>query len=53
MVDTKTDKTDKLELSVPESDTKDLSIVDNTDMVFALIYAVLLIWGVVLTLISI
>lgn len=41
------------EISVCESDIKDLKILDRSDTVFAVLYSVLFIWGLILTLISI
>jgi len=41
------------EIHVSDSDIKDLKILDRSDLIFALLYSVLFIWGLVLTLISI
>jgi hypothetical protein len=41
------------EIHVSESDIRDLKILDRSDFVFAILYSVLFIWGLVLTLISI
>ena len=43
----------RLEIHVPESDTRDLTLLDKSDLVFAILYSLLFIWGLVLTLISI
>ena len=40
------------EIHVSESDTKDLKIIDRSDFIFSILYAILFIWGLVLTLIS-
>ncbi len=42
-----------VELRVLESDTKGLTLFSRSDLVFALLYGVLFLWGLVLTLISI
>lgn len=42
-----------LEIRVLESDTKDLTLFDRSDIAFAILYGVLFLWGLVLTLISI
>ena len=41
------------EIHVSESDIRDLKILDRSDVVFAVLYGVLFIWGLVLTLVSI
>ena len=41
------------EIHVSESDIKDLNILDKSDFVFALLYGLLFVWGLVLTLVSI
>lgn len=41
------------EIEVSDSDCRDLRILDRSDVVFAVIYGVLFLWGVVLTLLSI
>ena len=46
-------KDEGLELRVLESDTKNLRLFDRSDLVFAIFYGVLFLWGLVLTLISI
>jgi hypothetical protein len=46
-------KDEGLELRVLESDTKDLRLFDRSDLVFAVFYGVLFLWGLILTLISI
>jgi len=43
----------KVEIHVPEADTKDLRLLDRSDIVFAVLYAALFVWGLVLTIISI
>lgn len=42
-----------VEIHVSESDIKDLTILDRSDLVFALLYGLLFVWGLVLTLVSI
>lgn len=44
---------EKIEIHVPESDTKDLTLLDRSDIVFAILYGGLFVWGLVFTLISI
>jgi hypothetical protein len=44
---------EKIEIHVPESDTKDLTLLDRSDIVFAVLYGGLFVWGLVFTLISI
>jgi hypothetical protein len=44
---------ERLELRVLESDTKNLHLFDRSDLVFAVFYGVLFLWGLILTLISI
>jgi hypothetical protein len=44
---------DDVEIHVAESDIRDLKILDRSDIVFAVLYGVLFIWGLVLTLLSI
>lgn len=46
-------KTEGIEIHVPESDTKDLKLLDHSDIVFAVLYGTLFIWGLCFTLISI
>jgi hypothetical protein len=41
------------EIKISDSDCKDLRILYRSDIVFAVIYGVLFVWGVVLTLLSI
>ena len=41
-----------LEIRVLESDTKDLTLFNRSDLAFAVLYSVLFFWGLVLTLIS-
>lgn len=41
------------EIHVPESDFKGLTVIDRSDVAFAIIYGVLFLWGLALTLISI
>lgn len=45
--------TEPVELRVLESETRDLTLFDRSDLVFALLYSVLFLWGLILTLISI
>jgi len=47
------EKTSGIEIHVPEADTKNLQIISRSDVTFAVIYAVLFVWGLILTLISI
>ena len=44
---------EKIEIHVPEGDTKDLALLDRSDIIFAILYGGLFIWGLVFTLISI
>jgi hypothetical protein len=44
---------DDIEIHVAESDIKNLTILDRSDIVFAVLYGVLFVWGLVLTLLSI
>ncbi len=46
-------KTERIEIHVPESDTRDLRLFDRSDILFAVLYGTLIIWGVCFTLISI
>ena len=46
-------KDEGLEIRVLESDTKNLQLFDRSDLVFAVFYGVLFLWGLILTLISI
>ena len=42
-----------VEIHVADSDIRDLKILDRSDLVFAVLYGILFIWGLVLTLLSI
>jgi hypothetical protein len=42
-----------LEIRVLESDTKNLTLFDRSDIAFAILYSVLFFWGLILTLVSI
>jgi hypothetical protein len=42
-----------LEIRVLESDTKNLTLFDRSDIAFAILYGVLFLWGLILTLVSI
>ena len=42
-----------LEIHVSEADTRDLTILARSDIVFAVLYGILFVWGLVLTLLSI
>ena len=53
MTDSVEDQASRLEIHVPESDTRDLTLLGRSDLVFAVLYGLLFIWGFVLTLISI
>ena len=48
-----TDHTEKpaerLEIRVPESDTKDLTLFDRSDIIFAVLYSILFLWGLILS----
>jgi hypothetical protein len=44
---------ERLEIRVLESDTKNLSLFDRSDVAFAILYGVLFLWGLILTIISI
>jgi hypothetical protein len=43
---------ERLEIQVLQSDSRDLSLFDRSDLFFAVLYGVLFLWGLVLTLIS-
>jgi hypothetical protein len=43
---------ERLEIRVPESDTKDLKLYDRSDVIFAILYSILFLWGLILTLIA-
>ena len=38
------------ELRVPEAQTRDLTLLDRSDVVFAILYGFLFLWGVIMTL---
>jgi hypothetical protein len=42
-----------VELRVLESETKDLTLFNRSDLVFAVLYSVLFLWGLIMTLASI
>ena len=42
----------KIELSVPESETRDLTILSRSDIAFAVLYGALFLWGLIVTLVS-
>jgi hypothetical protein len=44
---------ERIEIHVPESDTRDLKLLDRSDILFAILYSTLFIWGLCFTLISI
>ncbi len=44
---------EKIEIHVSESDTKGLTLLDRSDIGFAILYGGLFLWGLVFTLISI
>ena len=44
---------ERAEIYVRESDAKDLTLLDRSDLLFSVLYGVLFIWGVCFTLISI
>jgi hypothetical protein len=44
---------DKMEIHVSESDTRDLRLLDPSDIVFAILYSVLFVWGLCFTIASI
>lgn len=43
---------ERLEIEVLESDTKGLTLFDRSDIVFAVVYSALFLWGLILTLVS-
>jgi len=52
----KKDNTDIIafeELSIPELKTKDLSLIDQTDKPFLILYLFIFIFGIILTVVSI
>lgn len=49
----RSDGAESLEIRVDESDTRDLRILYRSDIVFALLYGFLFLWGVLLTLLAI
>jgi hypothetical protein len=53
MPDTIKQKKKRIEIFVQESDARDLTLLDSSDLLFAVLYGVLLIWGLCFTLISI
>jgi hypothetical protein len=38
------------ELRVPEADTRDLTLLDRSDVSFAMLYGSLFLWGLIMTL---
>jgi hypothetical protein len=46
-------KAERIEIHVPESDTRDLRLLDRSDIFFAVLYGLLFIWGLYFTLISV
>jgi hypothetical protein len=44
---------ERFEIRVRESDIRDLTLFDRSDIAFAILYGVLFLWGLILTLISI
>jgi len=44
---------EKIEIHVPESDTRDLNLLEDSDILFAVLYGTLFIWGLCFTLFSI
>ena len=46
-------KAERIEIHVPESDAKDLKLLDHSDILFAILYGALFIWGLCFTLASI
>jgi hypothetical protein len=38
------------ELRVPETQTRDLTLLDRSDVVFAVLYGSLFLWGLIMTL---
>jgi hypothetical protein len=46
-------ESDDIEIHVEESDIRDLKILDRSDLIFAVLYGVLFIWGLILTLLAI
>lgn len=41
------------ELNVPESEIKNLQILTKADLIFAILYGFLFLWGLILTLLAI
>jgi hypothetical protein len=46
------DEHPRVELQVPESETRDLTILSRSDRVFAVLYGVLFLWGLIVTLVA-
>lgn len=47
------ENTERIEIHVPDSDTQDLKLLDRSDVLFAVLYGTLFLWGLCFTLISI
>jgi hypothetical protein len=46
------DDASRVEIHVPESDARDLKLLDRSDILFAVLYGTLFIWGLGFTLAS-
>jgi len=46
------DDTSRIEIHVPDSETRDLKLLDRSDVLFAVLYGTLFIWGLGFTLAS-
>lgn len=44
---------ERIEIHVPESETRDLAILSRSDLFFAVLYGLLFIWGLVMTLLAV
>jgi hypothetical protein len=47
------DRSEDIEIHVAESDIKNLTLLDRSDTIFAVLYGVLFLWGLILTLLAI
>jgi hypothetical protein len=45
-------ESERIEIHVPESDTRELKLLDRSDIIFAVIYGILFFWGLIFTLIT-
>ena len=46
-------RSNDIEIHVAESDIRDLKILDRSDLIFAVLYGALFVWGLILTLLAI